>query len=82
MKTKIVDALAKFAKSMVQPLMYVSVVGIVMLVGIVLTNQNLVAALPFLGWGPLPFIGQMIYTCLMFIINNLSIYMFCTSEYV
>ena len=76
MKTKIVDALAKFAKSMVQPLMYVSVVGIVMLVGIVLTNQNLVQALPFLGWGPLPFIGQIIYTCLMFVINNLSI-LFC-----
>lgn len=76
MKRKILDATANFAKSMVQPLMYVSVVGIVMLIGIVLTNAGLTKTLPFLGWGPLPFIGKMIYNCLMFLINNLSI-LFC-----
>lgn len=76
MKTKFMDAMANFAKSMVQPLMYVSVVGMVMLIGIVLTNAGLVNTLPFLSWGPLPFIGKMIYNCLMFLINNLSI-LFC-----
>lgn len=76
MKKKFMDAMSNFAKSMVQPLMYVSVIGIVMLLGIVLTNAGLVKTLPFLSWGPLPFIGKMIYNCLMFLINNLSL-LFC-----
>ena len=76
MKQKLMDATAKFAKAMVQPLMYVSVLGILLLVGILLTNPTLVKTLPFLGWGPLPFIGKLIYESLMFIINNLGI-LFC-----
>lgn len=76
MKEKLVDSMAKFAKSMVQPLMYVSVVGIVMLIGIIITNQGIRDAVPFINAAPIQFVGSLIYDCLMFIINNLGI-LFC-----
>lgn len=76
MKEKLVDSMAKFAKSMVQPLMYVSIVGIVMLIGIILTNQGIRDAVPFLNAAPIQFVGNLIYNCLMFIINNLGV-LFC-----
>lgn len=72
-KDKVVEGMANFAKNMVQPLLYVAVIGMILLLGIILTNSRITEALPFLGWGPLPFIGKLIYNCLMFIINNLSI---------
>lgn len=72
-KTKFMDVMANFAKNMVQPLMYVAVIGTVMILGIILTNANIVGAIPFLSWGPFPLIGKLLYNTLMFIINNLSI---------
>ncbi len=73
MKKKVMDGMAKFSKYMVQPLMYVSVLGILLLVGILLTNQGITDSVSFLKWGPIPFIGKLIYESLMFIINNLGI---------
>ncbi|HJA29062.1 MAG TPA: PTS transporter subunit EIIC [Candidatus Olsenella pullicola] len=75
-QSKFKGALEVFAKSIVQPLMYLSVAGILLIVGIVLTNSTVTAALPFLQSGPFQLIGKIIYDSLMFLINNLSI-IFC-----
>ena len=40
------SALEVFSKSIVQPLMYLSVAGTVLILGILLTNQTIVAAVP------------------------------------
>ena len=69
-------ALEVFAKSIVQPLMYLSVAGILLIVGILLTNKTITSMVPFLQWGPLQLAGAIIYQSLMFIINNLSV-IFC-----
>ena len=41
-----------FAKSIVQPMMYLSVAGILLIVGIILTNKTICALVPVLGSGP------------------------------
>ena len=65
-----------FAKSIVQPMMYLSVAGILLIVGIILTNKTICAMIPVLGSGPFQLVGAVVYQSLMFIINNLSI-LFC-----
>ena len=65
-----------FAKSIVQPMMYLSVAGILLIVGIILTNKTICALVPVLGFGPFQLVGAVVYQSLMFIINNLSI-LFC-----
>lgn len=65
-----------FAKSIVQPMMYLSVAGILLIVGIILTNKTICALVPVLGSGPFQLVGAVVYQSLMFIINNLSI-LFC-----
>ena len=42
MKEKILGGLETFAKAMVQPLMYLSSAGILMVIGVLLTNDMLV----------------------------------------
>lgn len=74
--SKVKGALEVFAKSIVQPLMYLSVAGILLIVGIVLTNSTVTGMLPFLQSGPFQLIGNIIYDSLMFLINNLAI-IFC-----
>ena len=69
-------ALEVFAKSMVQPLLYLSVAGILLVIGIILTNSSIVAALPFLGWTPIAILGDVIYQSMMYLINNLNV-IFC-----
>ena len=76
MASKLKGSLEVFSKSIVQPLMYLSVAGTVLILGIILTNQNVTAAVPFLQ---LPFfatLGKIIYNSLMFIVNNLAV-IFC-----
>lgn len=73
MKKKILNALETFSKSMVSPLMYVSVAGMIMVIGVLLTNSTITGLLPFLQWKPLQILGQLIYDCVMVIINNLSV---------
>lgn len=65
-----------FSKSIVQPLMYLSVAGILLIIGILLTNSTITGMLPFLQSGPFQLIGKIIYDSLMFLVNNLSI-IFC-----
>lgn len=74
--SKVKGALEVFAKSIVQPLMYLSVAGILLIVGIVLTNSTVTGMLPILQSGPFQLIGNIIYDSLMFLINNLAI-IFC-----
>lgn len=73
MKEKIMGNLEKFAKAMVQPLMYLSAAGILIVVGVLLTNNTIKGVLPFLQWGPIQALGQLIYNSVMGIINNLSV---------
>lgn len=76
MANKLKSSLEVFSKSIVQPLMYLSVAGTVLILGILLTNQTITSMVPFLQ---LPFfstMGKIIYDSLMFIVNNLAI-IFC-----
>lgn len=75
-QSRVKSALEVFAKSIVQPLMYLSVAGILLIVGILLTNSTITAALPILQSYPFQLIGSIVYNSLMFLINNLSI-IFC-----
>lgn len=76
MKERIMGAMEKFAKAMVQPLMYLSVAGMVLIFGVLITNTTITDAIPFLKWWPIQLIGNLIYQCVMVIINNLGI-VFC-----
>ena len=73
MKKKIMNTLEAFAKAMVQPLMYLSVGGIVLAIGALLTNSSLCSLLPFLKWTPIQVIGKLMYETVMIIINNLAV---------
>lgn len=73
---KIKSALEVFSKSIVQPLMYLSVAGTVLILGILLTNQTITTALPILQLPVFAVTGQIIYNSLMFIVNNLAV-IFC-----
>ncbi len=73
MKQKLMNALETFAKAMVQPLSYLSVAGMIMVVGVLLTNSTITGLLPFLQWAPLQIFGNLIYQGVMMIINNLSV---------
>lgn len=73
MKEKIFGGLEAFAKTMVQPLMYLSSAGILMVIGVLLTNDMITGIIPFLKWEPIQIFGKLIYNCVMVIINNLSV---------
>lgn len=73
MKEKFLKAMESFAKAMVQPLMYLSVGGMVLAVGTLLTNSTLAGYLPFLKWAPIQVLGKLMYEGIMIIINNLSV---------
>lgn len=73
MKEKLLGGLEIFAKAMVQPLMYLSSAGILMVIGVLLTNDMLSAMIPFLQWKPIQIFGDLIYNCVMVIINNLAV---------
>lgn len=76
MTTKIKAALEVFSKSIVQPLMYLSVAGTVLILGILLTNQTITSMVPFLQMPLFATMGKIIYNSLMFIVNNLAV-IFC-----
>lgn len=76
MKEKIKGLLELFSKSIVQPLMYLSVAGMILIVGILLTNTGITEKLTFLQAAPFQLLGKLIYDCIMFLINHLSI-IFC-----
>lgn len=73
MKQKIMGPLETFSKAMVQPLMYLSAAGILIVVGVLLTNSTITGWLPFLQWTPIQWLGQLIYNSVMAIINHLSV---------
>lgn len=73
MKKKITGTLETFSKAMVQPLMYLSAAGILIVIGVLLTNSTITNALPFLQWGPIQALGKLIYNAAMAIINHLAV---------
>lgn len=73
MKEKLLGILETFAKAMVQPLMYLSSAGILMVIGALLTNNMITGIIPFLQWEPIQIFGKLVYNCVMVIINNLSV---------
>lgn len=76
MKEKILNALERFSRAMLAPLHYLSVAGILLVVGALLTNSTLRTALPVLDWPPLQTAGQLLSSCMMILLNNLSL-LFC-----
>lgn len=76
MKKRMMSTLEIVSKTMVQPLMYLSVVGIIMVIGVLLTNKTVTEILPFLQWGPIKLLGTLIYQGMMVVINNLAT-LFC-----
>ena len=70
---KIMNTLEVFAKAMVQPLMYLSVAGMILAIGSLLTNTTVTGLLPFLAWGPIQVIGKLMYETMMILINNLGL---------
>ena len=73
MKKKIMGAMESFAKAMVQPLMFLSAAGILIVVGVLLTNSTITRFLPFLQWGPIQMLGKLIYNAAMAMVNNLNL---------
>ncbi len=73
MKKKIMSSLETFSKAMVQPLMFVSAAGILLVFGVLLTNSTITGLLPFLKWAPIQAVGQLLYNALMGIINHLGV---------
>lgn len=73
MQKKVMSLLANFSKSIVQPIMYVGVAGMIMVIGVLLTNTTLKEVLPFMNWWPIQLVGDLIYQSIMAIINNLGV---------
>src|SRR5699024_7723819 len=73
MKKKIMGALENFSKAMLQPLMYLSVGGLILAIGALLTNSAISGALPFLKWAPIQILGNLMYQTIYVIVNNLAV---------
>lgn len=54
MANKLKSSLEVFSKSIVQPLMYLSVAGTVLILGILLTNQTITSVVPSCSCRSLP----------------------------
>ena len=76
MKQKILHALETFSRAMITPLSYVSVAGLLLTVGALLTSGAVRRVLPVLDCAPLQELGQLLYQCMMLLMNNLSV-LFC-----
>lgn len=76
MKEKFMKAAESFSKAMVQPIMSLSVVGLIVTFGVLTTNPNMVRLAPFLGMDIIKIPMTMMYEAMMFVINNLAI-IFC-----
>ena len=70
---KILNTLEVFAKAMVQPLMYLSVAGMILAIGSLLTNSTVTGLIPFLAWAPIQVVGKLMYETMMILINNLGL---------
>ena len=70
---KLKQLMEKFSKAMVQPLSYLSVAGMILVIGVLITNGSITSVLPFLKWTPIQIFGKFLYECVMVIINNLGL---------
>ena len=73
MKKRIMNALENFSKAMLQPLMYLSVGGLILAIGALITNSAISSALPFLKWAPIQILGNLMYQTIYVIVNNLAV---------
>ena len=73
MKKKVMNALENFSKAMLQPLMFLSVGGLILAIGALITNPAISGALPFLKWAPIQIIGNLMYQTVYVIVNNLAV---------
>lgn len=73
MKERLIKSMESFSKAMVQPVLYLSITGLVIILGVILTNQTITNAVPFLQWAPFQIIGGLIYASMMAIIQNLAV---------
>ena len=73
MKKKVQGLLEIFAKAMIQPLMFLSCAGMIMVLGVLVTQSSVRNLLPFLNNPIIQLIGNMIYQGVMVLINNLGV---------
>ena len=73
MKEKILKITEGFSKAMVQPLMYLAIVGLITTFGVLIVNPTISNFIPFLKAAPFQMLGNILYSSMMFIIENLGI---------
>ena len=73
MKHRVTAALERFARAMLAPLSYLSAAGLLLVAGALLTSNTLAQFLPFLSWKPVHLVGQLLYSGLTALIQNLSV---------
>ena len=73
MKKKVQGLLEIFAKAMIQPLMFLSCAGMIMVLGVLVTQSSVRNLLPFLDNPIIQLLGNMIYQGVMVLINNLGV---------
>lgn len=76
MKKRILNALQGFSRAMVQPILLLSVLGLVAILGVLLINPALTSVLPFLKLPIFAIPGSMLYSSILWIFQNLSLF-FC-----
>lgn len=76
MKKKILNALQGFSRAMVQPILLLSVLGLIAIVGVVIINPAVTKLLPFLKLPIFAIPGNMLYSSILWVFQNLSLF-FC-----
>ena len=76
MKAKIVNALQEFSRAMFVPILILPIVGILIAIGNILTNKNLIAVLPIMNNPYTLGFGKILSSSLVSILVNLG-FIFC-----
>lgn len=75
-QNKVLNALERFSQALLVPLAYFPAAGLLLVLGALLTSSALQAVCPVLNWTPVHLVGQLLYQCLMAVIDNLGV-LFC-----
>ena len=73
---KILNTLERFSQALLVPLAYFPAAGLLLVLGALLTSSALQAVCPLLTWTPVRLAGQLLYQCMMAVIDNLGV-LFC-----
>ena len=75
-QNKVLNALERFSQALLVPLAYFPAAGLLLVLGALLTSSALQNVCPVLNWPPVHLVGQLLYQCLMVVIDNLGV-LFC-----